>query len=205
MYTPNDPIVESSNDLVFAPYNFKYNQLESHAKLANLLGEYKDDDGKTQTKFNKWNQIFDFTKQDTPNFKLISVDKFKLKSVTDILPDIESSSDYIFELPKEFGGNLDSTATPAATDSLMAFDIKTGAEEAQKAFDEKQCKQDFSPSPIRKLVIKKPSKMTKQTITSEVAKSLLMSFKNAFQSDLPVTRMSIPAQSAMKLKLVGIS
>ena len=47
LYTPNDPIIESSDDLIFAPYNFKYQQLENHANLAQLLGEYKDDDGKT--------------------------------------------------------------------------------------------------------------------------------------------------------------
>lgn len=63
MYTPNDPIVESSSNLTFAPYNLKYKYLKEHADLADLVGTFVDDDGITQTKVNKWNLIFDFTKQ----------------------------------------------------------------------------------------------------------------------------------------------
>lgn len=48
---------------------------------------------------------------------------------------MESSGDFLFELPKEFGGQLDSAAISAAKDSLMAFDIKTGAAKAQELFD----------------------------------------------------------------------
>jgi len=72
-----------------------------------------------------------------------------------------NDSEFIFELPKEFGGNLDSSAAPTAKDSLMAFDIRTGAAEAQKAFEEKDGKLDISESPVRKLTIKKPSKSLK--------------------------------------------
>ena len=45
LYTPNDPIVESSSDLIFAPYNFKYPQLKEHVDKAELIGEFTDDDG----------------------------------------------------------------------------------------------------------------------------------------------------------------
>lgn len=62
VYTPNDPIVESSNKLTFAPYNFKYPLLEKHTELAVLLGTFKDDEGVVQKKFNRWNTIHDFTK-----------------------------------------------------------------------------------------------------------------------------------------------
>ena len=45
VYTPNDPIVESSNELIFGPYSMRYPLLEKHVEHAQLLGEYKDDDG----------------------------------------------------------------------------------------------------------------------------------------------------------------
>ena len=64
LYTPNDPIVESSSGLTIAPYNFKYPYLEQHAVAADLVGEFKDDDGVVQTKVNHWSQIFDFTKRE---------------------------------------------------------------------------------------------------------------------------------------------
>jgi protein XRP2 len=48
LYTPNDPIVESSHHLTFAPYNFKYPLLEEHSNKANILGEFTDDDGVVQ-------------------------------------------------------------------------------------------------------------------------------------------------------------
>ena len=46
VYTPNDPIVESSSGLTFAPYNFKYPLLHEHSLAADLVGEFTDDDGK---------------------------------------------------------------------------------------------------------------------------------------------------------------
>ena len=45
------------------------------------------------------------------------------------------NSDFIFELPVEFGGNLVDDGIEAAKEGMMAFDIKTGAEEAQNLFD----------------------------------------------------------------------
>ena len=45
LYTPNDPIIESSSDLVFAPYNFKYPYLKNHAEAASIIGEYVDEEG----------------------------------------------------------------------------------------------------------------------------------------------------------------
>ena len=39
----------------------------------------------------------------------------------------EVQCNWLFELPLEFGGQLESAATPAK-DTLMAFDITTGAE-----------------------------------------------------------------------------
>ena len=64
LYTPNDPIVESSSRLTIGPYNFRYPGLKEHALAAVVVGEFTDDDGIVQTKINKWSQVFDFTKRE---------------------------------------------------------------------------------------------------------------------------------------------
>ena len=64
LYTPNDPIIESSSGLTIGPFNWKYPLLKQHSVLAEVIGDFKDDSGTMVTKTNKWNLIFDFTKRD---------------------------------------------------------------------------------------------------------------------------------------------
>lgn len=47
LYTPNDPIVEASSNLTFAPWNFKYPFLKAHSaeNTGNLVGKFTDDNG----------------------------------------------------------------------------------------------------------------------------------------------------------------
>lgn len=54
LYTPNDPIIESSSNLTFGPFNMKYPYLEEHsgAECANVIGKYTDDDGDVLDKRN---------------------------------------------------------------------------------------------------------------------------------------------------------
>lgn len=140
LFTPNDPIIESSADLTVAPYNFKYPQLQEHSLAANIVGQFTDDEGVVQDKVNKWNQVFDFTKQEdgTLNYKIIDPKEFKIITPKDIKEDIElkEQGDWIFELPIDFGGTLPNEYK-GHKDSLMAFDITTGAEAAQKAYETK--------------------------------------------------------------------
>ena len=61
--------------------------------------------------------------------------------VLDVLPDrrdLSGLSSFLFDLPIEFGGSLDSAALSKAKDNLMVFDIKTGALQAQQLFDAAQ-------------------------------------------------------------------
>ena len=112
LYTPNDPIVESSTNLTFAPYNLKYPQLEEHSNTSQIVGTFTDDDGVLQTKVNKWNLIFDFTKKEEGlNFALMDPANFQLMTGGQLVADIPDSNDadFIFELPTEFGGSLDSS------------------------------------------------------------------------------------------------
>jgi len=72
--------VESSTNLTFGPYNFKYPKLEEHSDSALLVGEFTDDEGKVQTKVNHWNQIFDFTKKADGelNFEFVKPEDFSI-------------------------------------------------------------------------------------------------------------------------------
>ena len=132
LYCVNDPIVESSSALSFAPYNLQYPQLEEHAIKADLVGTFKDDEGVTQKRVNKWNLVFDFTKnEDGPaNFGLMGTDNFSIVQAHSLVESV-AESDWQFELPIEFGGTLDSSCLKETKDGLMLFDIKTGQKQAE--------------------------------------------------------------------------
>jgi hypothetical protein len=111
VYTPNDPIIESSTNLTFAPYNLRYPFLKEHSESACITGQFIDDDNITVTKTNHWNSIFDFTKKEVPNYNLLNAQEFKIDQAQQLLnKTIEgkgSDPDFLFELPLEYGGTLD--------------------------------------------------------------------------------------------------
>ena len=82
LYVPNDPIIEASSEITIGPYNFSYPLFEEHVLVSDLIGEFKDDDGVTQTRYNHWKEVFDFSKREdgVPNYTLIEKDNFKVVS-----------------------------------------------------------------------------------------------------------------------------
>ena len=69
------------------------------------------------------------------NYVLVEPEDFNFMSPQDLKEDISvEAGEFIFELPIDYGGTLDNDYK-AHKDSLMAFDIKTGAEAAQKAYE----------------------------------------------------------------------
>ena len=51
-----------------------------------------------------------------------------VKDLVDIeVDDSIENPDFIFELPKEFGGTLEAESIVKAKENMMTFDIKTGA------------------------------------------------------------------------------
>ena len=50
LYTSNDPVIEASRGLTFAPFNIGYPGLRQHAEAAELSGTE-----------NKWELVFDFS------------------------------------------------------------------------------------------------------------------------------------------------
>ena len=137
VFTPNDPIVESSSSVTFGPFNMKYPLLKEHAEAADLLGTFVDDDGVVQNKVNKWKRVFDFTKNEDGqlNFTLLKPEEFKVIYAKDLVAErqfekVGAEPEFLFELPLEFGGAIADDRIEAAKGGMMAFDIKTGADAA---------------------------------------------------------------------------
>ena len=133
LYVPNDPIIEASSEITIGPYNFSYPLFEDHVKVSDLIGEFKDDDGVVQTRYNHWKEVFDFSKREdgVPNYTLIDKDQFKVVSQDGLLSDVEitgrgENPSWIFELPIEYGGTFDHSKVVKAADNLNLHDIKTG-------------------------------------------------------------------------------
>lgn len=57
LYSMNDPVIEASSGLKFAPYNLMYAGLDQQAEKAGL-----------NTDVNKWELVFDFSTTGQPNF-----------------------------------------------------------------------------------------------------------------------------------------
>ena len=98
-----------------------------------LEGEYKDDDGETKSRFNQWNDLFDFTKREDGvlNYTIQAPEDFEIKKPAEELTDKDfgdGEADWIFELPVEYGGTL--VSGDKGKDKLQTFDIKIGAAKA---------------------------------------------------------------------------
>ena len=48
------------------------------------------------------------------------------------------NEEFLYELPEDFGGSLKDSDLKERNNGLMAFDIKTGMNDAQKAFEKKE-------------------------------------------------------------------
>jgi len=102
--------------------------------VGTLEGTYKDDDGEVRTRFNHWNQLFDFTKREDGqlNYTLQAPEDFAIVKPAETLEKDfgADADDWIFELPVDYGGTFDSSAVAAAKDNLQTFDITVGAAKA---------------------------------------------------------------------------
>jgi len=118
----NDPILEASSGLKFAPYNITYHGLKEQALLAGL-----------DPNENKWELLFDFSASNAANFEVMDASEFKLEHK--ISPGYENRTDkaeVVFGFPQRYGGQLsnDKPVSSAMNNNLSAFDIKTGLSSA---------------------------------------------------------------------------
>lgn len=69
LYAANDPIIESSVDLKFAPYNIAYPKLDEQTEASGF-----------DLSANKWDLIFDFTKREdgVKNYSIMDPSEFQI-------------------------------------------------------------------------------------------------------------------------------
>lgn len=108
LFAANDPIIESSSNLTFYPYNLTYPKLVDHAAAANLNIEE-----------NKWSLIFDFTKKSggDSNFKIGENKDWKMETIA--LDGFEAPADFVFPYPQSFGGSVPDDAKFGKEDETM--------------------------------------------------------------------------------------
>ena len=121
-------MIEDSSNLIFAPYNFKYPHLKQHSELLQLVGVFKDDDGKIKERENLWDQIYDASQSDISmsNYSVLEAKDFKVVTYKDVLPpelEIEKTRDinYLFELPRKYGGKFVHHDSNDRHQSMMTF------------------------------------------------------------------------------------
>lgn len=130
LYAANDPVIESSANLTFAPYNLAYPQLKEHAAKANLDPEV-----------NKWELIFDFTTQadGSLNYKVMDPSQWQMQNKT-----VEGlgEPEVAFAYPQRYGGTVpdDVKFASSAEDGggMMAFGFDHSAAQAEMLFQQQQ-------------------------------------------------------------------
>ena len=123
LYALNDPIIESSGNLTFAPYNVAYPLLDKQAASVGF-----------DTTVNKWDLIFDFTKGETKdNYQFLDPSQFKI--ITKEIEGFEEKPVLVFPYPQKYGGSLADDANEGLAnynEGMLAFSITTSANDAAK-------------------------------------------------------------------------
>lgn len=113
LYAANDPVIESSKNVTFYPYNVTYPKLAEHCKAADLLIEE-----------NKWNLVFDFTpnKEGGLNYDIGEAKDWKLETIK--LDGFDDPAEYVIPYPVKYGGTIPDDAKFGTEDENMkAFGI----------------------------------------------------------------------------------
>ena len=163
LFVDNEPCIESSNKLEFGPYNFCYPGIKEHAKTTGL-----------KTEINKWDLIFDFTKQESGelNYSIIPPADWKLKNTT--IDGVDGPAECAFSYPVRYGGTIPDDAYFGEQDKGMkTFDItKTSQKDVEKEMMKKKIekhlikKEDDKPKP--------PPEINPNSGDQQVSKVLMM-------------------------------
>lgn len=135
LFCETEPVIESSNNLTFAPYNVSYPQQDQHLAACELSPEE-----------NKWDMIFDFTDTNETGKKTVHHQLLDPSQFEQLEKPVEGFSDVCvnpFPIPKRYGGSAADNDLNAARPEGETFDIRTTSkEDAQKIYEEHQKKQD---------------------------------------------------------------
>lgn len=140
LYVLNDPVIESSSNLKFAPYNVAYPLLDEHARSVGFDPEN-----------NKWDLIFDFTTKDSgKNFEFLDPSEF-----TQISKELEG--DYPnpvapFSTPQRYGGTIADDVNKHVPsqhdDGMMAFSIHTSAKDAAQVVEAQEAAEEVAAAQV---------------------------------------------------------
>lgn len=137
LFAESDPVIESSENLVFAPYNLRYPRLDEQVGASELNFEE-----------NKWDLIFDFTDMDESGQKLIhfkQMDPSEFSMIDQKIEGIEEDPVQGFPVPSRYGGYAQDN-DPSQRESDGTFDIRTtSAAEAQKIYEDSQKSHEVPP------------------------------------------------------------
>lgn len=95
LYAQNDPIIESSSNLKFAPYNLAYPLLDQHTAAVGF-----------DPNANKWDLIFDFTKDDSGKTNFAHIEPSEFRIVEKSVDGMDSRPVVVFAYPARYGGTL---------------------------------------------------------------------------------------------------
>ena len=91
LYAANDPVIEASSGLTFAPYNIGYPKLREHCISAGL-----------DPKINKWELVFDFSEKGESNFNVLPPSEWATEIKT--IEGVEEEGEIVFDYPVRYGG-----------------------------------------------------------------------------------------------------
>jgi hypothetical protein len=92
LYAANDPVIEASSNLTFAPFNIGYPHLREHAIAAGL-----------DPAVNKWELVFDFSHKGEDNFKVLPPSEWSTR--IEAIEGFESEAgEIVFDYPVRYGG-----------------------------------------------------------------------------------------------------
>lgn len=123
MYAANDPVIEASSNLTFAPFNIGYPKLREHALTAGL-----------DPAVNKWELVFDFSHKGEDNYRILPISEFSTR-----IESIEGfeEGEIVFDYPMRYGGTTSDSKPNSSAEhdqNMSAFSITTGQEAAQVSF-----------------------------------------------------------------------
>ncbi|TMW65813.1 hypothetical protein Poli38472_003578 [Pythium oligandrum] len=126
LYSLTDPIIETSSDIKFAPFNGAYCGLEQHFKDARL-----------EPTNNHWSQVYDFNDPDKSghNWRLLKPDEECAPWVVDVtphVPDVASLGPCVNPVPRG-AGYIQYEESNSTT--MKSFSIATTQMQAQQALE----------------------------------------------------------------------
>jgi hypothetical protein len=95
LFAGNNPCIESSENVFFAPFNLAYPQLDQHVRSAGLNIEE-----------NHWSQIHDFTENDDgqPNYGFVEPGEWEVEAYP--LEGFSEEPNEVIPYPVRYGGNI---------------------------------------------------------------------------------------------------